>query len=396
MRSRFAYWFSAHFKAILFVLALVLTLALLWHTQRLVSQLRQESRDILLFYASFYERAAEAADNEELNFIFDQIIRRTNFPIVVTDNKGEPSAWKGIPVDPNDRSPEAIAKVRKIVQQMAREIEPITLKYQNYEIGKLYYGDSKLITQLVRLPYIEIGVVALFLLIGFLGFSSIKKAEQQLIWVGLSRETAHQLGTPISSLMGWVELLQSSGSLEKVRSISAEMAQDVQRLEKVAARFSQIGARPDLKEQDVPAILRDVASYYRRRLPQMGKTVVIEEQYEQVPRVPVNRELFEWVVENLVKNALEAIDKEDGRIVLRATAVHEKRWTVAVDVIDNGRGMDARERRKIFRPGFTTKKRGWGLGLSLAKRIVEEYHGGRLFVKESRPGEGTTMRILLG
>jgi len=233
-------------------------------------------------------------------------------------------------------------------------------------------------------------------LIGFLGFSSIKKAEQQLIWVGLSRETAHQLGTPISSLMGWVELLQSSESLEKVRSISAEMAQDVQRLEKVAARFSQIGARPDLKEQDVPAILRDVARYYRRRLPQMGKTVVIEEEYEQVPRVPVNRELFEWVVENLVKNALEAIDKEDGRIVLRVTAVHERRFTVAVDVIDNGRGMDARERRKIFRPGFTTKKRGWGLGLSLAKRIVEEYHGGRLFVKESRPGEGTTMRILLG
>ena len=395
MLSRFVTRFSSHFRGILFLLAIAFILALLWYTQSLVTQLRQEARDILEFYASFYERAASEADDAELNFIFEQIIQRTNFPIVVTDYRGVPGAWKGIGVDPNDRSPEAIEEVRRIVRQMAKEIEPITLRYENYEVGRLYYGDSKLITRLVWLPYIEIGLVSLFLLVAFLGYSSIKKSEQQLIWVGLSRETAHQLGTPISSLMGWVELLRGVDDGAKVREIAAEMSQDLGRLEKVAARFSQIGAKSDLKEQDVSGILREVASYIRRRLPQMGKKVAIEEEYADVPMVAVNRELFEWVVENLVKNALEAIDKPEGVIRIVLSPAQERGRTVCIDIIDNGRGLDSSERRRIFKPGYSTKKRGWGLGLSLAKRIVEEYHGGRLYVKDSHPGRGTTMRIVL-
>ncbi len=395
MLSVIARRISRHFRGILFLLAIGLIAGLMWYTQSLVAQLRKEARDILEFYASFYQRAATEADDEELNFIFEQIIQRTNFPIVVTDNRGEPSAWKGIDVDPNDRSPEALARVRAIVKQMAKEIEPIPLRYENYVIGKLYYGDSKLITQLVWLPYIEIGLVALFLLVAFLGYSSIKRSEQQLIWVGLSRETAHQLGTPISSLLGWLELLRSARSLEEVRRIADDMAQDLNRLQKVAARFSQIGSREDLKEHDLRQVLADVVAYFRRRIPQMGKRVEIREDYGEAPKAPVNRELFEWVVENLIKNALEALDKEEGVITIRLRAASARGRLVEIDVVDNGRGLDARERRRIFRPGYSTKKRGWGLGLSLAKRIVEEYHRGRLFVAESRPGKGTTMRIVL-
>ncbi|MDZ7372993.1 MAG: HAMP domain-containing histidine kinase [candidate division KSB1 bacterium] len=386
---------SRHLREVLFLLAIALILGLLWYTQSLVRQLRREARDILEFYASFYQRAATDASDEELNFIFEQIIQRTNFPIVVTDNRGEPSAWKGIDVDPNDRSPQAISRVRQIVRHMAKEIDPIPLRYEDYVIGHLYYGDSKLITQLVRLPYIEIGLVSLFLFVAFLGYSSIKRSEQQLIWVGLSRETAHQLGTPISSLLGWLELLRTADGIDRVQEIAQEMAQDLARLGKVASRFSQIGSRADLKEQEVEPILRDVATYFRRRIPQMGKTVVIREEYHPVPKVPLNRELFEWVIENLVKNGLEALEKDPGIITLRLCPAETKGWTLQIDVTDNGRGMDARERKRIFQPGYSTKRRGWGLGLSLAKRIVEEYHHGRLFVRWSQPGEGTTMRVLL-
>jgi signal transduction histidine kinase len=386
---------SRHLREILFLLAVALIFGLLWYTQNLVRQLRLEARSILEFYASFYQRAATEADDEELNFIFEQIIQRTNFPIVVTDNRGEPSAWKGIDVDPNDRSPEALAKVKRIVRQMAKEMEPIPLRYEDYVIGRLYYGDSRLITELVRLPYIEIGLVGLFLFVAFVGYSSLKRSEQQLIWVGLSRETAHQLGTPISSLLGWIELLRTAESSEKVGEIVAEMAHDLSRLEKVAARFSQIGSRADLKEQDVQAVLHDVAEYFRRRIPHMGKQITIEEDYHPVPKVAINRELFEWVIENLVKNGLEALDKDPGKIILRLRPAETRGRTVQIDVIDNGRGMDAKERRRVFQPGYSTKRRGWGLGLSLSKRIVEEYHHGQLFVRQSQPGVGTTMRILL-
>jgi signal transduction histidine kinase len=239
----------------------------------------------------------------------------------------------------------------------------------------------------------------MFILIGFWGFNSIRRNEQRLIWVGMAKETAHQLGTPISSLLGWIELLRARAEDNNgdVGTL-AEMQRDVERLGKVASRFSQIGSQADLKEQELAPILEEVIKYFRRRLPQMGKEVnleIINAHPDEIRPIALNRDLFEWVLENLIKNSLDAIEKPKGEIILELKPATSSRHRVMLDIRDNGRGVEPAIRKDIFRPGFSTKKRGWGLGLSLAKRIVEDYHHGRLFLKETRVGDGSTMRIIL-
>ena len=397
-----AYRGVSRFKGFLFATAVAIILILLWYTQEIVNGLRTEARNIILFYAQFYARAANEEDDSSLNFIFDQIIKRTDFPIILADPEGEPAGWKGIEVSPDSaNSPDAKQEVREIMAAMEKEVDPIPLTYNDpttgeaRSLGYIIYGDSKRIKQLQRLPYIEIGVVSLFILIGFIGFNSIRRGEQQLIWVGMSKETAHQLGTPISSLLGWLELLRAQSETNGAQKTITEMEQDVKRLSKVASRFSQIGSRPDLKEQDLVALVEEVVSYFRRRLPQMRREVTIEVHQESPLPVPLNRDLFEWVLENLIKNALDAIESSKGEVIVELRPSPDARYRAIIDVRDNGRGIEPANRRNIFRPGFSTKKRGWGLGLSLSRRIVEDYHRGKLFIKESRVGEGTTMRILL-
>lgn len=389
------YRLRGRFKGLLFILGIVIIIMLLLYTQRIVDALRNEARGILLSYTKLYAMAAAADSNVDLNFLFEQIIQRTNFPIILADPEGNPTAWKGIGIDPGDRSPETLEKVRDMIEVMQKDADPIPLKYEDILLGHLYYGDSRLIKQLQMLPYIEIAAVGLFILIGFLGFRSIQRSEQQFIWVGMSKETAHQIGTPLSSLMGWLELLKSRPLEREMQRTLAEMEKDLERLNKVTARFSQIGSKADLKEADVASILSEVAAYFKRRLPQWGKKVKIVEAYEARPRVALNKDLFEWVVENLMKNALDALEKENGQIEIRLDETHNGKHRAVIDITDNGRGIETNKKKDIFKPGYSTKKRGWGLGLSLAKRIIEEYHGGKLMVKETRSGEGTTMRILL-
>ncbi len=269
---------------------------------------------------------------------------------------------------------------------------PIPIKYQGNVLGYYHYGVSPVIKQLRWLPYIEITAALLFIILGYLGFSQIKKSEQRNIWVGMAKETAHQLGTPISSISGWLEILKvDRKNLEKaVREINT----DVLRLTKVAARFSQIGSVPSLKKTNVISILNNTIQYFRKRLPQFDKTIAIEEIYKIQTEIRINAELFEWVIENLIKNAIDAIDDKKGKIDITLDRLNDGQQ-VYIDISDNGKGIMPRDRKNVFKPGFSTKKRGWGLGLSLAKRIIEDYHGGKLYVKESRLGEGTTFRIVL-
>ncbi len=390
-----AYQSARSFKSVLFVLAVVFILVLLLYTQHLVGLLRKEARQILEFYASFYVRAASEANDTELNFIFEEIIKRTDFPMIMTDVEGNPTGWKGIGIDPGDFSEPTLARVRKLVHTMAKEADPIPLKYNDIPLGYLYYGDSRSIQQLRWLPYVEILVVGLYIVIGFFGFNSIRRSEQQFIWIGMAKETAHQLGTPISSLMGWIELLRQRARDPDAVRIVEEIQHDVVRLNKVAQRFSRIGSRPELVPTDLDQLLGEVLSYFERRLPQMGKRVEIRYDNRLQEPVPLNLELFEWVLENLIKNALDAIGGEGGSIRVIAQPAVEKKYHVAIDVIDTGKGISPQDRKNIFRPGFSTKKRGWGLGLSLSRRIIEEYHHGRLLLKETAPGKGTCMRILL-
>jgi len=389
------YHLKGKFKGLLFIVAIVIIILLLFHSQRIVNQLRADSRDILQFYANLYAAAASEETSSNLNFIFEEIILRTNFPIIQTDPESNPIAWKGIEIESNDPSPAAIEKVKGMVEVMRHDSDPIPLKYQEIMLGYLYYGDSKLIKQLQMLPYIGIAVVGLFVLIGFLGFRSIQRSEQQFIWVGMSKETAHQIGTPLSSLMGWLELLKSKVRDKDSLKNLGEMEKDIERLTRITARFSQIGSKADLKEEKIASIISDVVRYFKTRLPQGGKRVKIVENYQVNSTVALNKDLFEWVIENLLKNAIDAIEKDVGRIEINVNELKNGRHRVCIDISDNGRGIDAKRKSEVFKPGYSTKQRGWGLGLSLAKRIVDQYHGGKLTVKESRTHQGTTMRILL-
>lgn len=387
---------SGRFKGFLLFSAVALILVLLLYTKSIVEDLRDESRSIIEFYANLYARAASTESDTDLSFIFDEIIRRTNFPIIYTDKDGNPVSWKGIEIKTNDRSLESLSKVRKIMKRMKKIATPIPIRYKNITLGYLYYGDSATITKLIWFPYIEIGVMGLFLFIAFMGFAAIKRGEQRLIWVGMAKETAHQLGTPLSSLMGWIELLdERTKNGKSVSDIIAEMQQDTLRLQKVATRFSQIGSRADLEERNLKELIQNVVTYFRRRLPQLGKKVEIDLDLADLPPVAINEDLMEWVLENLIKNALDAIDKKSGKIKIATGYLESNKKLVFIDISDNGKGIRYGERKKVFKPGFSTKKRGWGLGLNLARRIVEEYHRGHLSIRETRPGSGTTMRIEL-
>ncbi|MFI5202495.1 MAG: sensor histidine kinase, partial [Candidatus Kapaibacterium sp.] len=252
-------------------------------------------------------------------------------------------------------------------------------------------------------PYIQLLLGLVVVVVGYLSFSYLKRSEQSNIWVGMAKETAHQLGTPLSSLLGWAEMLRlSAREPDEVEKIAGEIDRDIERLNRITVRFSKIGSVPDLKIYNVVQIVAEVMSYFEGRMPQLRKNIrleLISEEDEIL--VKINRELFEWVIENLIKNAYEAIEGSEGSIAVHihrppmASIKRSPQPSVLIDVTDTGKGILLRKKNDVFRPGYSTKKRGWGLGLSLARRIIQEYHHGRLFVKESQPGRGTTFRIRL-
>ncbi len=390
------YMFSGTLRS-LFVLVIIVSIAAVnFYVQGLVRDLRKQSRDIAEFYALTYQRLAVAADQPEvLDWLFVNIISRATFPLILTDRDGNPSSWQGLAIPDTARSPEAIRQVRKVLEKMRQENEPIPITYQEYLLSYLYFGDSMLITRLQYLPWVTISGLGLLVLVAFLSFRSIKSSEQRFIWVGMAKETAHQLGTPISSMMGWLELLKSSNLEGPNREQTlTDMEADIKRLEKIAARFSHIGSETQLDPQEVQPILHDVCAYLRKRLPKTGNPIELIENYGEVKPVPLNRELFEWAVENLVKNAIDAVKGKKGRIEITTTPLSGKK-RVAIDISDNGAGITAKRCNDVFKAGYSTKKRGWGLGLNFAKRIIEEYHHGRLFIKETHIGKGTTMRIII-
>ncbi len=390
------YMFSGTLRS-LFVLVVILSIAAVnFYVQGLVRDLRKQSRDIAEFYALTYQRLAVAADQPEvLDWLFVNIISRATFPLILTDREGNPSSWQGLAIPDTARSPEAIKQVRKVLEKMRQENEPIPITYQEYVLSYLYFGDSMLITRLQYLPWVTISGLGLLVLVAFLSFRSIKSSEQRFIWVGMAKETAHQLGTPISSLMGWLELLKSSNLEGPNREQTlTDMEADIKRLEKIAARFSHIGSETLLDPQEVQPILHDVCAYLRKRLPKTGNPIELIENYSEAKPVLLNRELFEWAVENLIKNAIDAVRGKRGRIEITTTPLSGKK-RVAIDISDNGAGITAKRRNDVFKAGYSTKKRGWGLGLNFAKRIIEEYHNGRLFIKETHLGKGTTMRIII-
>ena len=328
--------------------------------------------------------------SEELDFVFNEIIEpgRFSVPAVITD-----SAMTFVVASRNVApEEEEEARLLALARAMDTDNEPIRLVLPG-QVQLVHYGASELERLIRWFPPIQLLFVALFILVGYLGFSYIRRSEQSNLWVGMAKEAAHQLGTPLSSMMGWIELLrlQHEGDAQ-AETVADELERDVARLRRVADRFEKIGSVPELRPTRLLPVLDGVADYIRRRIPREGPRVSLDLYCPRDLAADLNPELFEWVIENLLKNALDAMEG-DGQIVVEAS--RGRGGEARIEVRDTGKGMDRATARHIFRPGFSTKKRGWGLGLSLARRIVEEYHGGSLTLAESTPGVGSTFLITL-
>ena len=384
------------FKGLLFVFGLVIIGLILGYTQHLVNLLQDKSRDYLRFRIRVFEENINNPDtNIDFNFFFTEVIQNVDYPIVFTDPEMNPLQCRNISSSLDSMlvfTPEALSYLNDYLLDIDSDNSPIPIKYQGKVLGYYHYGVSPVIKQLRWLPYIEIAAALLFVIIGYIGFSQIKKSEQRNIWVGMAKETAHQLGTPISSISGWLEILKDDRN--NLDLATHEIGTDIHRLTKVAARFSQIGSVPSLKSTRIVSILNNIIQYFHKRLPQLDKTITITENYHINPQIKINSDLFEWVIENLFKNAIDAIDGKKGKIEITMDRMNDGRH-LFIDISDNGKGIVPRDRKNVFKPGYSTKKRGWGLGLSLAKRIIEDYHGGKLYIKESRLGAGTTFRMIL-
>lgn len=371
--------FSRHFKLIFIVAGATIIIFSTLFTNRLASALALEERKKIELWAEATRQLTEE-ETADIDFLLKIIEGNNTIPVIIIDKNN-------ILLDSrNFKSNDKTELNEKKIQQLKKKNPPIIVKL-NEDIQYIYYDDSLLLKQLYYFPYIQLGVIIIFLSIAFFAFSGTKKAEQNRVWVGLSKETAHQLGTPISSLLAWVDILKNRHEEDK---LIGEMAKDVNRLRIIAERFSKIGSAPDLQLVSLNETLTNAVQYIGNR---SSQKVMINCHLpeENSVFVRLNVPLFEWVIENLCKNAIDAMD---GTGKIEITVIH-KETEVCIDVKDTGKGLEKKYFKTIFNPGFTTKKRGWGLGLSLAKRIIEQYHGGKIFVKQSELRIGTTFRIIL-
>jgi signal transduction histidine kinase len=403
---------SANIKIGLLIASVLVVIGTLLYSHRLVDELKSREQRIALLLGDAL-RYFKNTDDFDANLYLKVVeyTRNSNVPMIVTDGSYKPSADTAnfryfninIPLDTSIDESARMAFLKKEIHRMDKLYKPIQITYTDPDTHKesatnyIHYGDSIILSKIEELPFIQLLLGAVVVVIGYLSFAYLKRSEQSNIWVGMSKETAHQLGTPLSSLLGWAEMLRLNAfDPKEVTSIAVEIEKDIERLNRIAVRFSKIGSQPDLKEQNIVTVISGVMGYLEDRTPRLGNNVLLSLDSSQDEIIlPINRELFEWVMENLIKNAMEAIETQTGGIHV-AIHYNEKIHSVTIDVTDTGKGLEGRQKKDVFRPGYSTKTRGWGLGLSLAKRIIEEYHHGKLFVKESTPGKGTTFRIKLG
>ncbi len=419
---------SAKMRTLLIILLVFIGLGSFIYTQYLVSRLREKERNSVELWAKAIEyngnpqnvdirselelmgknidskpyipdnlkkiwndklqRARGDLANAALDFVASELIIKNRFqiPSVVTDSN------KTILYSRN------IAKKNlgpKIVKELSEKNQPIEIVVGTGDKSQkqyVFYGESATVKMLRFLPYLQFGLLAIFLGLAYYSWSSVRENEQSNLWVGMAKEAAHQLGTPISSLLGWIALMNEANNDENMQKIILELTRDVDRLQDVAERFNKIGSAPELKTQRVGPVLDEVVGYMERRMPQLGKNVNLISKTESRVKLKLNADLFQWAIENLIKNALDAIDvKQKGSYIKVTSFQLEKDYIIEIE--DSGKGIEKRNYKEIFKPGFSTKKRGWGLGLSLTKRIIEEYHRGKIFVSYSSSGKGTIIRI---
>lgn len=369
-------------KYLFILIATLIAIVSVFVSDKLVKSLAQEERQKVEIWAEAQRMIATETNGSNMALILKILESNTTIPVLWCNEKDSVIAEKNIDLPEKDSD----LFLKNKVRELKSKNPPILIDMQDGTFQYLYYDDSIILKRLFIYPYAQLTVVFIFILIAFLALASTKKAEQNKVWVGLSKETAHQLGTPISSLIAWVEYLRTK---EIDPSLLGEMEKDVKRLEMIAERFSKIGSNPDPTPVNISNSIRTALNYMETRISAKVKI------YTHLPDNPVlvlmNDSLFAWVIENLTKNAVDAMEGQ-GEITFQ---VEERDKTVRIDITDSGKGIPKSKYKTVFNPGYTTKKRGWGLGLSLVKRIIESYHGGKIFVKNSEVGKGTTFRIEL-
>lgn len=373
------------FKLLLFMLALGIGAFILWYSNNLAHQLKEEEYKRMKLWSEATRVLSSSSQSEEgsIGLVLEVISQNNTIPVMLCDTLGNILFHRNL----GDGDVVDSTTLFNHYESMKAAGNLIVVDLGDGDVQHLYYSDSSIIKQLTRFPYVQMGLVSVFVLLAYFVFSGARRAEQNRVWVGMAKETAHQLGTPTSSLLGWVDLLRMKGVAP---DLTDEMAKDLLRLQNVADRFSKIGSRPDLQLLPLYPIVENLVAYLARRSSGKVHMQIFPKSDKQLAAM-INPVLFEWVLENILKNALDAVGGE-GRIDI---FIHGDHGQVFVDIADNGKGMKRNQSRRIFDAGFTTKKRGWGLGMTLAKRIVQDYHEGKIFVKESELGRGTTIRIVL-
>ena len=379
------YFRKRRWKILLLLLAVVIGIGAFFYTNWLVKNMAREERKSVELWAEATQRlvSADINSNQDITFLNDIIIRNTTIPIIITDSLDRIGDSRNVSFSEKNKDKVLLRELHKMKEQN----EPIIISISETNKNYLYYRDSILLENLKYYPIVQFSVIFLFILVAYLAFSSSRNSEQNQVWVGMSKETAHQLGTPISSLMAWVELLKMQNIDE---NLVREFEKDTERLQKITERFSKIGSVPELVRTDVAETIRSTVEYLKTR--SSGKVKFIldfdpDKRYD----APLNSSLFSWVIENLCRNAIDAMNNAG----IIQVSIMDKPDQISIEVSDTGKGISKAYFKTVFEPGFTTKRRGWGLGLSLAKRIVENYHKGKIFLKQSEINKGTTFKIIL-
>jgi two-component system, sporulation sensor kinase D len=375
--------YNTFWKYFLLLIAVLIGLGSLVYTEYLVSKLKVEERKNVQLWAEATRLVSLPDTIQNVEFLSTIIENNNTVPVILTDESDSIISSRNF----DSRKAGDYSYIKNQLDKIKIRNQPIINNLENGHYNLIYYKDSIILTMLIYYPYIQLGIIVFFILVSYLAFRSSRKAEQNQVWVGMSKETAHQLGTPTSSLAGWIEILEQK---HPGISITKELALDVERLEKVTERFSRIGSKPLITVENIIEIISRTLDYLKSRTSSKVK-INIDYNPEGKVEVPINSALFEWVIENVFKNAVDSMEG-NGEITIKIT---ESEKNALIDITDTGKGIPKSAFKKIFNPGFTTKQRGWGLGLSLAKRIIEEYHNGRIFVRQSEVGKGSCIRIVM-
>ena len=383
-----SYRYIGNIKGGIFLIGVFLVIGLFSYNRYLSSELRKDNRSVVKLYAELIAATVKDESLTNINFIFENIIRKVKFPIIQSNQNKKPQLWMNLP--DNIKNNDDKIKLMKSMDKINTPI-PLVFNDENNEsinFGYLHYGDSFLIQKIQIWAYVELLLIGVFVFFGFLGFSFIRNNEKKHIWVGMSRETAHQLGTPVSALLGWIDLLKEDAS--NAKDIIPELESDIDRLQQISRRFSKMGSDPEIEEINISNKIENILFYLSKRIPVLGNKIQLINDINSGITIKANGTLLSWAIENLIRNSIDAIGANEGIIRISLIKTSDK---VKIKISDNGCGIPKKDWKNIFRPGFSTKFTGWGLGLSLCQRIIKEVHNGTISIISSDLNSGTVFEV---